>query len=93
MWIEARKKFRLSHAQIQMARELGMNPKKLGSLDNAGQEPWKLPLAEFIEELYQKRFGKPGPDNVRPIEEVARAEEKKRSERKQRKLIDRVQGE
>jgi hypothetical protein len=29
-----RRKFRLSHAQVQMARELGMNPKKLGKPDN-----------------------------------------------------------
>ena len=47
-WIEARRKFHLSHAHVQMARELGMNPKKLGKLDNHGQEPWKLPLREFI---------------------------------------------
>jgi len=40
-----------------MARELGLNPKKLGSLDNHHQEPWKLPLGQFIEELYAKRFG------------------------------------
>jgi hypothetical protein len=40
-----------------MARELGLNPKKLGSLDNHRQEPWKLPLREFIEELHAKRFG------------------------------------
>jgi len=33
-WIEARKKYHLTHAQIQMARELGMNPKKFGSLAN-----------------------------------------------------------
>ena len=26
-WIEARTRFNLSHAQIQMARELGMNPR------------------------------------------------------------------
>ena len=88
-WIEARKKFRLSHAQIQMARELGMNPKKFGSLNNADQEPWKLPLAEFIEELYQKRFGKSGPDTVRSVEEIAKAEATKRAERKQRKQAER----
>jgi hypothetical protein len=29
----------------------------LGSLDNHRQEPWKLPLRQFIEELYAKRFG------------------------------------
>jgi hypothetical protein len=29
-WFEARKSFKLSHAHTQMARELGMNPRKLG---------------------------------------------------------------
>jgi hypothetical protein len=27
-WITARNRYRLSHAHVQMARELGMNPKK-----------------------------------------------------------------
>ena len=44
-WVEARKRHRLSHAQVQMARELGLNPGKLGKLSNHGQEPWKAPLA------------------------------------------------
>lgn len=44
-WIEARKKYRLSHAHIQMARELGLNPKKLGGMNNHKQEPWKAPLS------------------------------------------------
>ena len=51
-WIEARRRFHLSDAHIQMARELGMNPKKFGGLANTTQEPWKGPLPEFIEELY-----------------------------------------
>jgi hypothetical protein len=34
LWIEARKQFRLSHMHIQMARELGLDPKKLGKLAN-----------------------------------------------------------
>lgn len=51
IWIEARKKFHLSNAQIQMARELGLNPKGFGKIANHKQEPWKLPLGEFIEEL------------------------------------------
>jgi DNA-binding XRE family transcriptional regulator len=38
-WISARKRHRLSEAQVQMARELGMNPRTLGKLDNADQEP------------------------------------------------------
>lgn len=63
-WIEAKKKFRLTDVQIQMARELGMNPKKFGSLANHKQEPWKAPLPEFIEDLYYKRFKKDRPDVV-----------------------------
>ena len=61
-WITARKRYHLSHAHVQMARELGMNPRKFGNLDNADQEPWKLPLPAFIELLYRKRFGKDRPD-------------------------------
>jgi hypothetical protein len=66
-WIEARRRFRLSHMHIQMARELGMNPKKLGKLANHRQEPWKAPLPIFIEDIYFKRFRKYKPDEVRTI--------------------------
>lgn len=64
IWIEAKKNYRLTDVQIQMARELGMNPKKFGSLANHQQEPWKAPLSEFIEDLYFKRFKKDRPDVV-----------------------------
>jgi hypothetical protein len=68
-WIVARQRYHLSHAHIQMARELGLNPKKFGSLANQRQELWKVPLAEFIAALYVKRFGKTMPDHVRSLEE------------------------
>ncbi len=63
-WITAKKKYNLSDVQVQMARELGMNPKKFGSLANHKQEKWKAPLPEFIEELYYKRFRKEKPDVI-----------------------------
>jgi hypothetical protein len=81
-WIDARRRFGLSHAHVQMARELGMNPKKLGKLANHNQEPWKLPLPQFIAMLYVKRFGKPGPDPVRTIEEIAVAKHAKKQKHK-----------
>ena len=71
-WIDARKQFHLSHAHVQMARELGMNPKKLGGLANHTQEPWKRPLPEFIERLYARSFGRPQPERVVSIEERAK---------------------
>ena len=87
IWIDARKRFKLSHAHIQMARELGMNPKKLGSLANHGQEPWKEPLPDFIESLYFKRFNKKKPENARSVEQIVKDKEKKQLERKKRKFL------
>jgi hypothetical protein len=86
VWVDARKRHKLSHAHIQMARELGMNPKNFGNLDNNKQEPWKVPLPIFIEDLYYKRFGKDRPENERSIEQVVKDKKKKQLGRKQRKL-------
>ncbi len=69
-----------------MARELGLNPDKLGKIDNHNQEPWKAPLKEFIEDIYFKHFKKSEPENVRSIEQIITAEKKKKEERKKRKL-------
>jgi hypothetical protein len=90
-WIDARKRFRLSHAQIQMARELGLNPKQFGKLDNHHQEPWKEPLPEFIASLYEKRFGTRMPTVVRSIEEIAAAQQKKKQERKAKRAAARAE--
>ena len=62
-----------------------MNPRKFGSLANHKQEPWKLPLPDFIEELYYKRFKKDRPETVRSIEQMAKGQNRKKEERKARK--------
>ena len=46
------------------------NPKKFGKLANHKQEPWKLPLPNFIEKLYFKRFKKDLPEVVKSIEQI-----------------------
>ena len=56
VWKEAKKRYHLSDMHIQMARDLGLNPKKFGSLANNKQQKWKAPLSEFIEDIYFKRF-------------------------------------
>src|SRR5580693_5775132 len=90
-WIQARRKHGLSHEHIQMARELGMNPKKLGGLDNHRQEPWKAPLPIFIESLYFKRFGKRRPDVVRTIEETVAAQQQKKQAKREAKQARRAE--
>jgi hypothetical protein len=91
-WIDARKRYHLSHTHIQMARELGLNPKKFGSLANTKQEPWKLPLPEYIEELYFKHFNKSQPENVRSIEQMVRDYRRKKQERKIRRSKEQETG-
>jgi hypothetical protein len=56
-WTNARKICRLTARQLEMARALGMNPRKLPRLRPRPQQRWKLPVGEFIEEFYRKRFG------------------------------------
>ena len=56
-WRNAKKICQLNARQVEMARALGMNPKKLPSLSPSRQQRWKLPVGEFIEACYGKRFG------------------------------------
>ncbi len=86
-WIEVRKRYHLSHAQVQMAQELGMNPKKLGGMVNHKQEPWKMPLPQFIEHSYQRQFGKKMPDDLRSMEmKVAENRDRKEMKKKSNKV-------
>jgi hypothetical protein len=88
-WIDARKRHGLSHVEVQMARELGMNPQKLGKMDNHEQEPWKMPLRQFIRHLYFKRFGKERPDTGQTREEKVLRDAKKKELRREARLLRR----
>jgi hypothetical protein len=81
-WSDAQERHHLSHAHVQMARELGMNPEKLSKIDNHRQEPWKAPLPQFIEACYSKRFGKAVPDTVMSIEQRFRLQQAKKEARR-----------
>lgn len=85
IWIDARKKFHLSHTQIQMARAIGLNPKKFGKLADHKQEMWKIPLPNYIEKLYLKHFGKTRPENVKSIEQMLKDKNRKKEKRKIKK--------
>lgn len=88
-WVVAQKKHRLSDKHLQMARELGLNPDKLGKTDNHKQEIWKAPLPQFIENIYYKRFKKEEPAVARSLNDIiaddkARKEKKKKEKAKQK---------
>ena len=84
-WAVVKRQHGMTDAQVQMARELGMNPKRLPQPKDAGQEP----LVRQIEVLYLKRFKKPLPDAVVPLRQLlhdTRARERAEAhERRRRK--------
>ena len=84
-WVEARSRFKLTHAEVQMARELGMNPKKLGGIANERQEAWKVSLKDFISNCYHKSYGRALPEHVRSIEELAKEVQKRKDLKKAKK--------
>jgi len=69
---------------------LWLNPKKFYGLANTKQERWKLPLPEFIEELYFKNFKKNRLDIVRSIEQMVSDANNKKAERRVRKQAARL---
>ena len=85
-WFEARKRYRLSHAHVQMARELGLNPAKLGGMANDRQERWKASLPQFLEQLYLKRFGVPRPAEVISLEELISRQQARKEEKRQAQI-------
>lgn len=54
-WMDAKKKCRLNTETVQMAKELGLNPKSLiKNIPNKSQS-WKNPVYLWIREMYQER--------------------------------------
>lgn len=66
-WLDARQRYSLSHAQVQMGRELEIIPRMLAKQSD---------VAAYIQELYLERFGRAEPAVVVTIENRARQEQK-----------------
>ena len=68
-----------------MARELGLNPKKFGSLADTKASAWKAPLPEFIAHCYYKAYKRHSPEVVRSLEQVILDTEDKKVQRRERR--------
>ncbi len=56
-WKVAKKRCQLNQNDIQMAKELGMTPKSLMKNIPSKNQQWKLPVKDWIRELYEEKFG------------------------------------
>jgi hypothetical protein len=70
-WVEAKRQCGLSDAHVQMARELGINPKRLTGRSGAPGLT-NVPLTQHIEELYLRRFKRTIPDPVVSLRQLLR---------------------
>jgi hypothetical protein len=55
LWAEAKRRCRLNNEDIRMAKELGLNPRSLIKNIPSKTQQWKLPVKDWIREMYQKR--------------------------------------
>lgn len=61
LWVEAKRKCRLNAEEVQMAKEMGLNPKSLIKNIPAKNEQWKTPVKIWIRDMYAERFGRTRP--------------------------------
>lgn len=55
MWLDAKKKCRLSNEDIELAKRLGLNPRSLTKNIPSKSEPWKAPVSDWLHEIDAKR--------------------------------------
>lgn len=87
-WIAARERHNLSHAQVQMARELGFSARKLGRRMQSSAAASFQSIGEMIDASYLKRFKKTQPDEARSIEERSAGYEAKKVLKAKRRDVD-----
>jgi len=58
LWLEAKQKCRLGDEEVRMAKELGLNPIKLIKNIPSKSQQWKLPVKEWLHEIYEKHMAK-----------------------------------
>jgi hypothetical protein len=70
-WAEAKRLCRLNQEDIRMAKELGFSPRTLMKNRPSPTQQWKLPVKEWIRELYEKRKSATGAKPPPPAEPKA----------------------
>ena len=86
-WFDVRRELGLSNATIQMARELGMNPKKLSRLVQTTGQQWKASLPEFIAHCYEKSHGRDTPETIRSLEQIVKDEANRKEAKRDKKAL------
>lgn len=55
LWAEAKRRCRLSNEAVNMAKEMGLNPKSLIKNIPGPKEYWKAPVEDWLRDIYAGR--------------------------------------
>jgi len=72
VWVKVKRQCALTDAHVQMARELGTNPKRLTATAGRTVGSPQVPLAQHIEDLDLRRFKRTIPEPVAPVRQLLR---------------------
>ena len=73
-WAEAKRLCRLNDEMVRMAKELGMSPRSLIKNRPNPSEQWKEPVADWILDLHEERFGNRSSNNTKTTTPPCEAE-------------------
>jgi len=76
LWEEVKKRFQLSDKHLKMAKQLGLNPQKIGNYAPNKHQRWKKPLPQFIEKIFAKQY--PQSDVAKELRAERRSSKAKR---------------
>lgn len=72
-WKEAKTRCKLSAEDIRMAKEMGLNPKSLIKNIPNKQQAWKLPVREWLRDMWEDRQEKAHKKQMRKQAALAEA--------------------
>jgi len=58
LWLEVKRRCKLNDEEIQMAKEMGLNPKSLIKNIPNKNEQWKTSVKIWVRDMYEDRFGR-----------------------------------
>ena len=77
LWKEAKLRCRLNEEDIRMAKEMGLNPKSLIKNIPSKQQQWKLPVKEWLQDMWEDRQEKADKKRLRKQAALTQIEETK----------------
>lgn len=75
LWKEAKLRCRLNEDDIRIAKEMGLNPKSLIKNIPGKQQQWKLPVKEWLRDMWDDRQEKAAKKRLKKLAALEQSED------------------